>query len=141
MTDLADLITTVRQEAAALRKRIEKQESILRDLEQQLKTHERIATMLQGDTTAPKTTRRPARKKTVKAAKKSRATKKAVRRKRASRTNWNTVLEGLPPSFTAGQVKEVVGDTSNYADVQQALLRWRKAERVTTSGRGQYKKT
>ena len=133
------LITIVRQEITRLRKTIEERESSLQGLEQQLKTHEQIAAMLQRDTPDAKSS--PiARKKTIKAAKKSLARKKAIRRNRANRTNWNTVLERLPVSFTVGQVKEAAGSRSNYADVHQALLRWRNARRVTTSGRGQYKK-
>lgn len=141
MTHLADLITTVREETAALRKRIEEEKGTLRDLERQLQIHERIAAMLQGDTTATKTPSRATRKQTAKTPKKSAAKKKTGRKKRATRTNWNAVLQALPSSFTAGQAKEAAGNRANSADVHQALLRWRKAGTITTSGRGQYGKT
>lgn len=108
--------------------------------------------MLDSGAAPAKTTLGPAAKKARKATKKK-ATKKRARKaakkvakqrpakkKSANRTDWNAVLAGLPESFTAMQVKEAAGNRSNDADVHQALLRWRRAGSVTTTGRGQYQK-
>jgi hypothetical protein len=93
MTDLADLITIIRHEIAALRKNIGKHESDLQELQKQLDLHEKIAAMLPG-TRARKTTQQLPRqlppKKPARAAKKSR-----VRLKGTVRTNW---MAGLHPS-------------------------------------------
>lgn len=89
--------------------------------------------------TKKKATKKRARKAAKKVAKKV-AKQRPAKKKSANRTDWNAVLAGLPESFTAMQVKEAAGNRSNDADVHQALLRWRRAGSVTTTGRGQYQK-
>lgn len=97
-----------------------------------------------GDGAVPAAaTGRPAAKKGLKATRKTtrkKVKKRSAKRTSSKRTNWNAVLGALPASFTAAQVKQAAGNTSNDADVHQALLRWRKAGKVTNSARGQYKK-
>jgi predicted RNase H-like nuclease (RuvC/YqgF family) len=123
---LANLMTVVRKEIDRLRKDIAKHTAELDDLTKELASHEKIAEML-GDGSAP---RKPAQP--------SKPRKKET--KSSGRTNWNALLDSLPRSFTAAQVKDAAGEASNQADVHQALLRWRKAGRVTTRQRGKYRK-
>lgn len=142
MTDLADLITTVRQEIAELRKNIAKQEDQLHELRQQLGLHERISRMLEGDRARARTAPRSTAKRPARATRKSATKKKApAKKKPAKRTDWNAILEKLPQSFAVAQVKEAAGNASTDADVHQALLRWRQAEKVTTPAKGRYEKT
>lgn len=124
---MANLITVVQKEIDQLRKDIAKHTAELEDLRTELASREQIAAML-GDGAAPGKATQPSkpRKKQTKA---------------PSRTNWNALLNDLPRSFTAAQVKEAAGESANQADVHQALLRWRKAGRVTTKQRGRYRKT
>ena len=123
---MTDLTTAVRKEIGRLRDNIATQTAVLRKLTNELEKHEKVAAML-GTGTAPR--------KAVRRAKPKKG------RKASKRTNWNALLEGLPRSFTAAQVKSAAGDASNQADVHQALLRWRKAGRIATSARGKYRKS
>lgn len=88
-------MTIVRQEIAALRKDIEKQESALREAREQLELHEKIAAVLEGGFTPAKSSRRPAARKRVNAAK-SPAKKRPAKKKSARRRGWNAVPDGLP---------------------------------------------
>lgn len=123
---MANLVTLVRKEIDQLRKDIANHHAELEELTKELASREKIASML-GDGAAPKRAAQPAKQRKSKA-------------KPAGRTNWNALLESLPRSFTAAQVKEAAGQAANQADVHQALLRWRKAGRVTTKQRGKYRK-
>ena len=125
---MADLMTAVRKEIGRLREDIAKQTAGLRKLTNELEKHEKVAAML-GTGPTPRT---PTGK---------RESKKGKSKSSGKRTNWNALLEALPRSFTAAQIKRAAGDASNQADVHQALLRWRKAGSIATSARGKYKKT
>lgn len=124
---MANLITVVRKEIDQLRQQIAKHTAALGELRKELASREKIVSML-GDGAAPRRATQPAK------------TRRNETRS-SGRTNWNELLENLPRSFTAAQVKEAAGQASNQADVHQALLRWRKAGRVTTKQRGKYRKT
>lgn len=124
---MTDLTTAIRKEIGRIRADIAKQTAGLRKLTNELEKCEKVAALL-GNNSAP---RKPTRQ----------AKAKKSRPKSSKRTNWNALLEGLPRSFTAAQVKRAAGDASNQADVHQALLRWRKAGRIATSARGKYRKT
>lgn len=138
---MANLITTVRQELAALRKNIARQEDQLRNLKQKLGLHERIAGMLERGPAGSRTTPQPGSRSSVSPTPKSVTKKVPAKRKAGKKTNWNAILEKLPRSFAVAQVKEAAGKKPTEADVHQALMRWRQAEKVTTNGRGQYEKT
>ena len=123
---MAVLISAVRKEINRLRKNISKQTTLLRELTHELKRHEKIVAMLEkGSAQRGSVTQ----------------TKTKGKRTSTSRTNWTSLLKGLPRTFTVAQVSEAAGRGANQADVHQALLRWRKAGRIASRQRGKYRKT
>jgi len=117
-----NLIKSVRQEISQITKSIAQKNSELSGLNDELKKHERVYELLSDNRTRRRAPRRRARK---------------------SRTvDWNSALNGLPASFTTGDLAKksgARGKTNSY--LRQVVVRWVKEGKTKRIARGKYRKT
>ena len=116
-----DLKASVRREINQFNKNIAQKTSELVSLNGELKKHERVYELLSDN----------------------RARRRAPRRRtRKSRTvDWNATLNGLPGSFTIGDLAKknrVRGKPNPY--LRQVVVRWVKEGKTKRIGRGKYRK-
>lgn len=115
------LTTSVRREISRIRRDIVRKTSELVSLKDQIEKHERVLKLLGGDNTGKRGSR--------------------VRARKRAMINWNTLLKGLPGSFTIdGLSKRNGARTKSRLYLRQVLLRWVKQGKIKRIGRGKYQK-
>ena len=113
----ADLKTSVRREINQLTKSIAKTTSELASMRDELQRHEKAYGLLVG--------RRPRR----------------PRLRRPAAVDWNSVLKGLPATFTVGHIYRVSalkGKPQGY--LRHVVVKWAKQRKIKRTGWGSYRK-
>ena len=124
-----DLKVSVRRQIDRLRKDLTAATARVAALREEIKRHELIRDMLEGNR-ASKRTRR------------GRPTVAPLRRgPRGTMIDWNAVFETLPSEFTLDTISahETAGGKSR-AYLRQMTARWSKEGRIKRTGRGLYQK-
>ena len=117
----SDLKLSVGREIVRLKRSIVKTNSELASLNDELKRDERVYELLSDN----------------------RARRRAPRsRARKGRTvDWNSVLKGLPGSFTIGDLAKKIGARGKPNPyLRQVVVRWLKEGKTKRIGRGKYRK-
>ncbi len=116
-----DLKVSVRSEINQLKKNITQKTSELTSLKNELRRHERVYQLLGGGRARTRRTR--------------------ARGKWAVSIDWNSVLGGLPATFTLDHIyraRAVKGKSRVY--LRQVVVRWAKQRKIRRTGRGKYQK-
>ncbi len=116
-----DLRVSVRSEINQLKKNITQKTSELTSLKNELRRHERVYKLLEGGRARIRRTR--------------------ARGKAAVTVDWNSVLKGLPATFTLDHIyraRAVKGKPKGY--LRLVVLRWAKPRKIRRTGRGKYQK-
>ncbi len=116
-----DLKVSVRSEINQLKKNITQKTSELTSLKNELRRHERVYKLLGGGRAR---TRRP-----------------RVRGKRAVTVDWNSVLRGLPATFTLNHIaRKRALKSKPRVYLRQAVFRWAKQGKIKRIGRRMFRK-
>ena len=116
-----NLRASVRSVIKELEKNIDQKASELASLKDELKRHARAHELLGGDRARTRRTR--------------------ARGKRAVTVDWNSVLKGLPATFTLDHIyraSAVKGKPRGY--LRQVVMKWSKQHKIRRTGRGRYRK-
>jgi len=116
-----NLRASVRSVIKELKKNIDQKASELASLKDELKRHARAHELLGGDRARTRRTR--------------------AKGKRAVTVDWNSVLKGLPATFTLDHIyraSAVKGKPRGYS--RQVVVRWAKQRKIRRTGRGKYQK-
>ena len=117
-----DVKMSVRTEINRLKKNLTQKSSELVSLKDELRKHERVYKIIAGGRT-------------------QRTVRKRGGTKRKATVNWNSVLRGLPRSFTVDNIARetaVGGKPRGY--LRQVVARWAKQRKIKRTRRGQYQK-
>ncbi len=115
-----DLKVSVRSEINQLKKNITQKTSELTSLKNELRRHERVYKLLGGDRAR---TRRP-----------------RARGKSNVTVDWNSVLKGLPATFTLDHIykaRAVKGKPRGY--LRHVVVKWARQGKIKRTGWGRYK--
>ncbi len=116
-----DLKVSVRSEINQLKKNITQKTSELTSLKNELRRHERVYKLLGGGRAR---TRRP-----------------RVRGKRAVTVDWNSVLGGLPATFTLNHIaRKRALKSKPRVYLRQAVFRWAKQGKIKRIGQRRFRK-
>jgi len=116
-----DLKVSVRSEINQLKKNITQKTSELTSLKNELRRHERVYKLLGGGRAR---TRRP-----------------RARGKSNVTVDWNSVLKGLPATFTLDHIyraRAVKGKPQGY--LRHVVTKWAKQRKIKRTGWGRYRK-
>jgi hypothetical protein len=116
-----NLEASVRSEINQLKKNITQKTSELTSLKNELRRHERVYKLLGGGRARTRRTR--------------------ARGKRAVTVDLNSVLKGLPATFTLDHIyraRAVKGKSRGY--LRQVVMKWGKQRKIKRTGRGRYRK-
>ncbi len=116
-----NLRASVRSVIKELKKNIDQKDSELASLKDELKRHARAHELLGGDRAR---TRRP-----------------RARGKSNVTVDWNSVLKGLPATFTLGHIyraSAVKGKPQNY--LRHVVVKWARQRKIKRTGWGKYRK-
>ncbi len=116
-----DLKVSVRSEINQLKKNITQKTSELTSLKNELRRHERVHKLLGGGRARTRRTR--------------------VRGKRAVTVDWNSVLRGLPATFTLNHIaRKRALKSKPRVYLRQAVFRWAKQGKIKRIGRRMFRK-
>ncbi|MEE9551219.1 MAG: hypothetical protein V3W08_12555 [Candidatus Binatia bacterium] len=116
-----DLKVSVSKEITSLRKTIAQKTSELASLRDELKRHQRVYELLGGQRARTRRTR--------------------ARGKRAVTVDWNSVLKGLPATFTLDHIyraSAVKGKPRGY--LRHVVVKWARQHKIKRTGWGRYRK-
>lgn len=116
-----NLKASVRRAINELEKNIAQKASELASLKDELKRHARVHELLGGKRTRTRTAR--------------------ARGKRGVTVDWNSVLKGLPATFTIGhmyRMSAVKGKARAY--LRHVVVKWAKQRKIKRTGWGRYRK-
>ncbi len=116
-----DLKVSVRSEINQLKKNITQKTSELTSLKNELRRHEQVYKLLGGGRARTRRTR--------------------ARGKRAVTVDWNSVLKGLPATFTLDHIyraSAVKGKPQGY--LRHVVGKWARQRQIKRTGRGRYRK-
>ena len=131
----ASISNIIKQQLSDIGKQISKHEKALGVLKQQ-EENIKLAARLLGGKTGTTRGRPPGSRK----AKAGRVARPAVKRKRR-RTNWDSIVKGLPSTFTMDQLAKTSGARGrSRAYLHQIINRWKKASVIKSAGRAKYQR-
>ena len=116
-----NLRASVRSVIKELKKNIDQKASELASLKDELKRHARAHELLGGDRARTRRTR--------------------ARGKRAVTVDWNSVLKGLPATFTLDHIyraSAVKGKPRGY--LRHVVVKWARQRKIKRTGWGRYRK-
>ncbi len=116
-----DLKVSVSKEITSIRKIITQKTSELASLKDELKRHQRVYELLGGQRTRTRRTR--------------------ARGKRDVTVDWNSVLKGLPATFTLDHIyraSAVKRKPQGY--LRHVVVKWARQGKIKRTGRGRYRK-
>ncbi len=116
-----DLKVSVSKEITSFRKIITQKTSELASLKDELKRHQRVYELLGGQRARTRRTR--------------------ARGKRAVTVDWNSVLGGLPATFTLDHIaRKRALKSKPRVYLRQAVFRWSKQGKIKRIGQRRYRK-
>lgn len=117
-----DVKMSVSREINRLKKNITQKSSELVSLKDELRKHERVYKIIAGG-------------------RMGRAVKKRGGNNRKATVNWNSVLRGLPRSFTIDNIaRKTAAGGKPRVYLRQVVVRWAKQRKIRRTGRGKYQK-
>lgn len=132
----ASIGNIIKQQLSDIGKEISAHEKALQLLKQQEKNIKEAARLLGGK--AGPTRGRPAAGGKPKAVAADRPT---VRRRRRRRTDWDSIVKGLPQTFSMDELANTSGARGkSRAYLHQIINRWKKSGVIRSAGRARYER-